>query len=219
MPLIEKKITSQLIQNAIPSLDDPELMQRLLHDGIPMVFKAGDIIIDYGQTIQYMPIVLEGAVKVVRESEDGRELFLYYLGPGDSCAMSITCCLTTQRSTVSAISEEDSLLLGIPVATVDAWISQYPQWKNLILTAYNTRLNELIYTIDSIAFQKLDERLENYLHQKALTAQSNEISITHQEIANDLHASREAISRLLKQLENLNKVRLGRNKIQVLTNI
>lgn len=216
MPLIEKKITTELIQNAIPSLDDPELMQRLLHDGIQMVFNTGDIIIDFGQTIQYMPIVLEGAVKVVRESEDGRELFLYYLGPGDSCAMSITCCLTTQRSTVSAIAEEDSLLLGIPVETVDAWISLYPQWKNLILSAYNTRLNELIYTIDSIAFQKLDERLENYLQQKTLTAQSNEISITHQEIANDLHVSREAVSRLLKQLEHLQKVRLGRNKIQVL---
>jgi len=203
------------IRKAFPELHDQSLINDLSEHGRCMKFKAGETIIDYGEFIRLVPLVLEGSIKVLRENEEGDELFLYFLNSGESCSMSFTCCMTDKRSSIRAIAEEDTRILGLPVRYVDEWISRYPVWKNFVMRSYDQRLLELINTIDTIAFKKLDERLMDYLIQKSETHNSKEIHTTHQEIAYDLHASREAISRLLKQLEKLGKIELGRNKINI----
>lgn len=201
------------LRQAFPELQDSQLIEEMVRQGRCMKFKAGDIIIDYGEFIRMVPLVLEGSLKVLRENEEGDELFLYFLNSGDSCSMSFSCCMSDKRSSVRAVAEEDSRILGIPVRYVDEWISRYPLWKNFVMRSYDQRMMELINTIDTIAFKKLDERLMDYLKQKADTLKTREIQTTHQQIAFDLHASREAVSRLLKQLEKMGKVELGRNKI------
>lgn len=171
---------------------------------------------DYGEYVRLVPLVLKGSLKVMRENEEGQELFLYFLNAGESCSMSFTCCMASKKSSVRAIAEEDTVLLGVPARFVDEWIGRFPVWKQFVLRSYDQRMLELINAIDSIAFKRLDERLMDYLRQKAETRLNHEIHATHQEIALDLNASREAISRLLKQLENMGQVELGRNRIKVL---
>lgn len=177
---------------------------------------AGEIIMDIDQSIDQIPLVIEGSIKILREDEEGNEIFLYYLEPGHACATSITCCLSGQRSTIRAIAEDDTEYLGIPVHYSDEWMLKYKSWKNFVMNTYAERFEELLKAIDQLAFKKMDERLAKYLHDKADLHESCEIHISHQEIAYDLNTSREVISRLLKQLERIGSIKLGRNRIIIL---
>lgn len=193
----------------------PSLFEEIEKHAVEKSFKAGDIIIDVNQAIKYMPLLTEGIIKVVREDDQEHELLMYYLYPGDTCAVSLTCCNAGERSEIRAIAEEDVELLMIPVTLMDEWTLSHPSWKNFILKTYRKRFNVLLNTIDEIAFKKMDERLKNYLRNKALMSGRNSLSVTHLEIASDLNSSREVISRLLKQLEKRGEIKLGRNKIDV----
>jgi CRP/FNR family transcriptional regulator len=177
---------------------------------------AGEIIMDIGQSIDQIPLVLKGSIKILREDEEGNEIFLYYLEPGHACATSITCCMSGQRSTIRAIAEDDTEYLAIPVQYSDEWMIKYRSWKNFVMNTYAERFEELLKAIDQLAFKKMDERLSKYLQDKALLRDNSEIHISHQEIAYDLNTSREVISRLLKQLERMGAIKLGRNRIILL---
>ncbi len=181
-----------------------------------MTFREGEIIMDYGAYIKMAPLVIEGTIKVMRENRHGDEIFLYYLTAGDTCASSFSCCLTQKRSFIKTIAEEDATVIAIPVQYVDEWITRFRNWKDFVMQAYDRRIMELIDTIDSIAFMKMDERLMKYLEDRAFVTGNNTIQLTHQEIATDLNASREAVSRLLKKLERQGVIRLGRNRIELL---
>lgn len=184
-----------------------------------MTAKAGDTILDYGQTIRQIPIITQGSVKVLREDDDGHELLLYYVNPNESCAMTFTCCMEYSSSEVKVIAEEDVELMAIPVAVMDEWLVKYPSWRNFVMRTIRTRFNELLTAIDHIAFQKLDERLVDYLKGKAKATNSTLLNLSHQEIANELASSRVVISRLLKKLENDKKLLLYRNQIKLLNNM
>jgi CRP/FNR family transcriptional regulator len=153
----------------------------------------------------------------MREDNDGKELLLYYLGENDSCAMSLTCCLSLRKSEVKAIAEEKTEMLMIPVEYVEKWMEKYPSWKSFVFGTYQKRFEEMLNAIDSIAFKKMDERLLEYLERKKNALNTKELNITHEEIANDIGTSREVISRLLKQLERMGAVKLSRNKIELLS--
>lgn len=180
-----------------------------------MRFEAGEIMMDYGSYVKFVPLILEGSIKVTREGNDGTEILLYYIKAGESCTMSFTCCMLNKKSEIRTEAEEDTLILGIPLKHVDEWMNRYQSWKNFVMLSYDNRMLELIRTIDSLVFQKMDERLLKYLQTKANTKGSSVLEVTHQEIATDLNASREAISRLLKQMEKQGMVQLGRNMITV----
>lgn len=179
--------------------------------------REGQILMDIGDGFTHMPLLMEGAIKILREDKEGNELLLYYLESGDTCAMSLSCCMGLKKSKVRAIAEEDSLLVMIPVANLDAWITKHQSWKAYIFESIRVRMDELIETIDSIAFMRMDERLLKYLRDRVRVLGKTEIETTHKEIASDLHTSRVVISRLIKQLENEGIVRLGRNHIEVLS--
>jgi CRP/FNR family transcriptional regulator len=196
-----------------PQLAEKGLQDEIAQVGKLMRFAEGDVIMDYGAYVKMVPLVLEGAVKVTRENDDGNEILLYFLRPGEACTMSFTCCMMHKKSEIRTVAEEDTLLIGIPVRYFDQWMNRYQSWKNFVMLSYDNRMLELIKTIESIAFQRMDERLLNYLRQKAELGGSTEVEVTHQQIAYDLNASREAVSRLLKKLEREGRLRLGRNRI------
>ena len=200
---------------SIDFLFEKELLNEIQKVGqIKKVIK-GDLMIDLGEIISYIPLLLEGAIKVVREDESGEELLLYFVEFGNTCAMTLNCCLENTASEIRAICEADTSLIMIPVKFMDQWLTNYPSWRKFIFDNYQNRLNELLKAIDALTFLRLDERLEKYLLDKSKVAQSNQLSITHLEIATDLNSSRVVISRLLKKMEKQGFLILGRNTITI----
>ncbi|KEO73744.1 Crp/Fnr family transcriptional regulator [Anditalea andensis] len=192
----------------------PPLIAAIGQYGILQEYKCGQTIIEPGQYIKMIPIILEGTVKVMRRGEDG-DLFLYFIKRGDTCAVSLTCCSNARQSEVLAIAEEKATILGIPLEKHEAWTDEFAQWKEYVASTYQKRFQELLGVIDDIAFKKMDERLLKYLVVKSNQLNTLELQVTHQEIAKELGSSREVISRLLKQLEKRKLVELGRNIIYI----
>lgn len=178
--------------------------------------KEGEHLMEIGNYIRSMPLILEGAVKVLREDENGDELLLYFIEGGETCAMTITCCLGNTRSEIRAIAEKDTRMIMLPIQKMQEWMDKYSSWRSFILSSYQNRMMELLNTIDKIAFLRMDERLLDYLKEKRKIGDDDFIKSTHQEIAYELHTSRVVISRLLKRLENDGYIELHRNKIKIL---
>ena len=195
---------------------EPELKQEILKSGRLKKAKAGQTVITPDDEAQEMPLVMSGLLRVMRNDDHGNEVFLYYLEGGETCAMSITCCLEGKRSSFHVIAEEDSELWMMPVSNLDTWITKYKNFRRFVFNSYQTRFDELLHTIDSMVFMKLDERLYNYLLDKKMASGSFEIKKTHQQIANELNTSRVVISRLLKKLEKEDKIEQRRNFIEIL---
>lgn len=202
--------------HAIEPLFEPELISEINAVGKVSTHERGQIMIDLGEEIKYIPILLDGAIKIVREDENGDELLLYFVEFGNTCAMTLNCCIGNVSSEIRAICESDTRLIMIPVQYMDQWLSKYKSWRTFIFNNYQNRMVELLKAIDSITFKKLDQRLEQYLHEKANVSRKKELQITHLEIATDLNSSRVVISRLLKQMENEGTLQLGRNTIKLL---
>jgi len=209
-------ISNDELRVQFPDIYEQQARQAILDNGIETHIKAGEMLMDIGQYIKYIPLVVSGNLKILREDNEGNELLLYYLRPGETCAMSLTCCTGDSLSNVRAVAEEDTYAIAIPVKFMDEWTQEYRSFKHFVLLTYQRRYEELLRTIDGIAFQKLDERLTALLKEKSKAHGSNILSVTHQELAQELNSSREVISRLLKQLERMQFVRLGRNKIEIL---
>jgi len=195
---------------------EPALIEEIYTNGRSKTVVAGEVIVRPGQNNNYIPLVLDGVLKVTRHDEDGSEIFLYYLEGGDTCAMSISCCLDNTKSQISASAEEDSLIWMIPIEYLDSWVSKYQSFRRFIFNSYRERFDEMLLAIDSMAFMKMDERLYKYLLDKKQASASFEIRKTHEQIAKELNTSRVVISRLLKQLENEGKIEQSRNKIEIL---
>ncbi|MCU0350000.1 MAG: Crp/Fnr family transcriptional regulator [Flavobacterium sp.] len=179
-------------------------------------FKAEDYLIEIGDYIKTMPLLIEGAIKILREDENGDELLLYFLERGDTCAMTLTCCMGQSKSRIRAIAETNGALVMIPVEKMEEWLTKFKTWRNFVFDSYNIRLMEMLEAIDTLAFMNLDERLYKYLTDKAKVIGDTEIQTTHQVIAYEMHTSRVVISRLLKALELQGKIKLHRNKIEIL---
>ncbi|UOE37350.1 Crp/Fnr family transcriptional regulator [Chryseobacterium oryzae] len=197
----------------------PELVEKLYKNGVAKTYREGDIILDENASIRSIPIVMNGMLKVIRTEEDGREILLYYIKAGESCIMSFLGGMHNEKSIVKAEVEEDTEILFLPVDKVSLFIKEYPEWLDYIFRLYHKRFEELLDIINAIAFKKVDERLLNLLHKKSEILHSTTISVTHEQLANELGTARVVISRLLKQLEYSGKLKLGRNKIELLSTI
>lgn len=202
-------------RHLFPDLEEG-LLRELQEKGRILNAKAGQILIQSGQNIRSTMIVLDGLVKLYRENEEGSEFFMYHLHPGDGCALSLICDRTFRTSAVTAKAVVDSVLLVVPLEQTENWMRQYRTWYHFTVGTYRRRYEELLETIDHIAFQNMDERLEFYLrrHQKALNTKV--LEITNTQIAQELNSSREVISRLMKKLSEDGKVRLLKNGIEIL---
>lgn len=192
------------------------LQQELKEKGRIVEVKAGQVLIQSGQNIRNTMIVLEGLVKLFRENDEGSEFFMYHLHPGDGCALSLICDRSFKMSSVTAKAVTDAVLLVVPLEHTENWMRQYRTWYQFVVGTYRSRYEELLETIDHIAFQNMDERLEFYLRRHRNALNTNVLEITNTQIAQELNSSREVISRLMKKLSEDGKVRLLKNGIELL---
>ena len=195
---------------------EEELIDEIIADGHVRSISAGEVLIEYGQNVKYMPLLIDGAIKVLRQDKDGDELLLYFLEKGDTCTMTMTCCIGRTNSEIRAIAEQDSKIVFIPVEKMAEWTRKYNGWMSFVFESYSNRFNEMLESIDILAFSNMNDRLYKYLKSKALVNKSTTLDVRHQDIAYDLNSSRVVISRLLKSLENEEKIKIYRNKIEVL---
>lgn len=192
---------------------DEELLKQIETHSVIKTYLPGTVLFNEGDYIKNFPIVLSGSIKIVRDSEDGKEIYLYTIRPGESCLMSFHGVLNHENSKVRAIVEEKSDLLLIPSDIATRWVDEYPSWNRFIIQLYSKRLEELLDTVNAIAFQKMDQRIIDALIRRYKETGQKEIQITHHQLADELGTHREVVSRLLKQLEKEKKVVLARNKI------
>lgn len=206
----------QEIKKHYGHLFEDELLKDINNTGTFKEVPEGFVLIKTGSYIKSMPLIISGAIKVLREDQDGDELLLYFLERGDTCAMTLSCCLGNHRSEIKATAETPTKLIMVPIEKMEEWTAKYKTWRDFVFESYHKRLLEAIETIDTIAFLNMDDRLLKYLNNKIKVNHDPVIHNTHQEIAYDLHTSRVVISRLLKKLEGKGKVKLNRNSIEML---
>jgi CRP/FNR family transcriptional regulator len=208
-------MTLDKLRQALPNITDPKLLQLILEKGQFVNFEHGKILMEPGQFIKAVRIVLDGSIKIMRMDDEGKELFLYYLEQGETCALSLTCCSAARPSEIKAVVEENASLVFVPIQFHEQWMDEFKQWKDFVSSTYQQRFHEMLIALDAVAFKRMDERLMRYIVTKMKQLKANELHTTHQEIANELGTSREVISRLLKQLEKKKWIELGRNVIYI----
>lgn len=194
---------------------EPQLIELIEKEAVQRTFYAGDIIMRTGQYIKSTVLILEGRIKIYRENQEGGEFLIYYLEPGQACAVSMICAIQSQTSELMAVAEEDTEVLMIPVHLMDDMMNQYRTWYQFVIQTYRARFDEILEVVDNIAFRNMDERLEFFLKRYSEKTGKKKLEISHQQIADDLNSSREVISRLLKKMEQRNLLKLHRNMIEL----
>jgi CRP/FNR family transcriptional regulator, anaerobic regulatory protein len=205
----------ETLQSNFGHLFEEELLLEISKVGKHFKVNSGETLMELGSKVRNMPLLVNGAIKVFRLDDDYREQILYFLERGDTCAMTLNCCVANSQSEIKAVAEFDSELILIPAENMEEFL-KYKSWRRFVFDSYNNRFSELLEVVDSLAFMKLDERLFNYLHDKALVNSNLLLEVTHNEIAMEMNTSRVVISRVLKKLELEEKIKLHRNKIEVL---
>ena len=170
---------------------------------------------DIGQEMTFMPLIISGAIKVFRTDNDGDDYILYFIEGGDTCAMTLNCCIKGAKSEIKAIAETDSELLLIPLHKLEDWL-HFKSWRSFVFGSYNNRFSEMLEAVDSLAFMNMNARVLKYLKDKVLANKSEFLEITHNTISLELNTSRVVITRILKKLEIDNHIKLHRNQIEVI---
>jgi CRP/FNR family transcriptional regulator len=203
-----------IFEEIFPDFEKP-LRDVILEKSEIKYFKAGEQLMKTGQYFRSTMLLVEGLVKVYREDDQGNEFFMYYLQPGQACALSMVCATKSETSQIMAKAVKDTSMIAIPLKYMDEWMTQYKSWYHFVLETYRARFEELLVTLDHVAFQAMDERLLFYLKKNQETLKTSVLEISHQEIAAELNSSREVISRLLKKMEQMGKLKLNRNSIEI----
>ncbi len=205
--------TLATLKSIFPILE-PELL-AIIHETATIKEAAeGETLINTGQYIRSSMLLLDGLIKVYREDDEGNEFLMYYLEPGEACALTLLCATRQEKSQIMAKAVKASTLIMLPIEQTEQWASQYKSWYRYIVGTYRSRFEELLQTLDSIAFKSLDERLMFYL-KRHMDTFGPRIELSHQQIAEELNSSREVISRLLKKMEQRGLVSLNRNYIDI----
>ena len=202
----------ELIKKRFPFFESG-LRLAISEAGSYKVFEENEELIREDQYIRSFPVVLSGLIKVCRTDEAGNELLLYYMRPGEVCTVSLICCMDRTKSRVKAIAEVSTTVVLIPVELLDNWMTRFQTWKEYVMHSMQMRFDELLYALDSIAFMKMDERLERFFTDRFRSSGSMIFEGSHQDVALALNSSREVISRLLKQMEKKEMISLSRGRI------
>ena len=204
------------LENIIEFKSSPEMREKLIAYGFVKTFAEGEVILNENTYIKAIPIVISGSIRVMRMDEEGREMLLYYIKVGESCIMSFLGGIHQDTSKVKAVAEEQTEILFIPIDKVNLLIKEFPEWLDYIFRLYPKRFEELLEMINAVAFKKMDERLLDFIKNKCDNNHSSTIAITHEQIANEMGTARVVVSRLLKQMETVGLIKLGRNKITLM---
>jgi len=206
---------SQTLRNAFPAFDQSDLVDWMVQQSLQKDFGSDTELLHVGGTVRHIPLVIRGSVKVSRQDAEGREIFLYYILPGQTCAMTLSACYKGETSRINAVTQEQSTLILLPAALIHETTRRFPAWQRFAFDSFGSRYDELLYTLESVVFQQLDERLKHYLLEKSAALKTTRLQVSQQQIADDLHASREVISRLIRQFEQKGFLRHARGVIEI----
>jgi len=206
---------SQTLRNAFPAFDQSDLVDWMVQQSLQKDFGSDTELLHVGGTVRHIPLVISGSVKVSRQDAEGREIFLYYILPGETCAMTLSACYKGETSRINAVTQEQSTLILLPAALIHEATRRFPAWQRFAFDSFGSRYDELLYTLESVVFQQLDERLKHYLLEKSAALKTTRLQVSQQQIADDLHASREVISRLVRQFEQKGFLRHARGVIEI----
>ena len=212
----QEVILKEKLSDYYSNIFEEELIDEIVKVGHFDKIKGGELMIDIGEDMTHIPLILNGVVKIIRREREGEELVLYFLERGDTCAISFVNCINRKKSIFKGVVERDMEAIFLPVEHIDDWLTKFKSWRHFIIDSYHFRLIEMVESIDSLAFMKMHERLFKYLTDKVKITKDVDLEITHQEIADDMHSSRVVITRLIKQLHDEGKIFSTRNKIKVL---
>ena len=211
----DKNLIRKKLDTSFSKIFEEDLLNEIVNIGIYKNYAKGEMLIDIGDEMTHIPLITKGIVKISRENQLEEEILLYFLERGDTCAISFVNCINQSKSMFRGVIESDVECILIPVTKIEEWLINYRTWREFIIDSYHNRLVEMVEAIRSLAFFKLDDRLYKYLKDHVKLLHNKKLSITHQEIADDMHTSRVVISRLLKILEKKGKIKLGRKNILV----
>lgn len=195
---------------------EPELQKKIQQVGHVRKFKEDEYLMYTGQPIHSAVLVIDGIIKVFREDDEGNEIFMYNLHPGEACAISMTCAARNLNSQIMAKALVDTTVISIPIELMDEWAGKYKSWYQFVLGTYRNRFEELLDMLDQIAFKNLDERLLWYLRQHQKSLKSNTIKISFTQMALELNSSREVVSRLMKKLADKGQIKLHKNQVEII---
>lgn len=209
----QETILKEKLSDYYSNIFEEELIDEIVKVGHFDNIKSGELLIDIGDDMTHIPLILSGIIKIIRQEKEGEELVLYFLERGDTCAISFVNCINRKQSIFKGVVEQDVEAIFLPVEHIDSWLQNFKSWRHFIIDSYHFRLLEMVESIDSLAFMKLEQRMYKYITDKVKITKDNILDITHQEIATDLNSSRVVVSRLLKHLENEGKIIMRRNRI------
>lgn len=208
-------IPIEIIEKHFPFFEK-KLQEQIAAAGEIKEFEQGDILMKTGQNIRATMLVISGLIKIFREDDDGNEFFMYYLQPGQACALSMVCAIKQETSQIMAKTSAQTEVISIPLTFMDEWMAGYKSWYHFVISSYRDRFEDMLQTIDHIAFRNMDERLVFYLQQHQQTVKSNTLSLSYTEIAQELNSSREVISRLMKKLAEKGMIKQHKSHIEII---
>ena len=212
----QEAILKEKLSDYYSEIFEEDLLDEIVKVGHFDKLKHGEIMINIGDDMTHIPLILDGVVKIIRKEGEGEELVLYFLERGDTCAISFVNCINKKQSIFKGIVENDMEAIFLPVEYIEDWLIKYRSWRHFIIDSYHFRLLEMVEAIDGLAFKKMDERIFKYLTDKVTLNKNVDLEITHQEIAQDLNSSRVVITRIIHQLQDEGRIYSTRNKIRVL---
>lgn len=203
--------------NAIKSLFpewSPDLLSELTSRSTRRKYREGSVILHPGLTVQSTLLVTKGRIKICRGEKPGASYFLYYLLPGQVCALSMHPEQVPWISSITARAVEPAEVLVIPHPTVREWLGRYSCWNHFLLKTFQAQMSRMFQVMDLVLFKSLDKRLSHYLDLQRKVQNADRVHLSHKEIADDIASSREVISRLLKKMEMEGKIKRHRNQIE-----
>lgn len=200
----------QQLASSIPLTEEIDVI------GMVQDFEKDTVVLKENSYVKVIPLLVSGLIKIYKEEENGNEVLLYYIKPGETCIVSVMASEKGVKTNVKGVVEEDCSVILIPSDKLYNLRKNHPDWNLFIYTQFNDKFDEVIEMVKVLTFSNKEKRLEDYLKRKAVLNESKIVRKSHQEIANELGSSREVISRLLKKLENEGKVELSLRKIKIL---
>ena len=207
------------LKKVYSSVFESQLLKEIEEKSVLITAVAGQTLINPGQAIRVVPMLLSGTLKISRINDEGQELLLYYVREGEGCAMTFSCGMMSQASLVKGAAEDDLTMLCVSVSVMEEWLLKYPSWKRFVMGTIVNEFVDVIKSVDDVTFKKMDERLISYLKEKSRISGSALVNLSHQQIADEMGTNRVVISRLLKKLENEKRVLLFRNQIKLLSGL
>jgi len=208
---------TEIIKNNFQQLaSSSELTTEINNVGLVQDFKKDTVLLKENSYVKVIPLLISGLIKIYKEEENGNEVLLYYIKPGETCIVSVMAVEKGEKANVKGVVEEDCSVILIPSDKLYKLRKNHPNWNLFVYKQFNDKFDEVIEMVKVLTFSNKEKRLEDYLIKKASLNSSKVVKKSHQEIANELGSSREVISRLLKKLEIEGKIELSLRNIKLL---